>query len=560
MNEKYLQIIRVCEEMSEIAADAQISEQTLHTKQLVEAAHTPTVALVGLGPTGHALLDAATTIIETDVPDILNQAFASGPACLTLNHGDEVTLYRIGAEASVSIVDAGSRSTDICAVDELECAFPCDTLKNYRMILCSDVEGHEAWMRLYENIDAIVLRINATAAMNQSERGWLDNELIPLFGDKQIAVWIDLLDQLNTEEDQADVKDNVNKVLSKHNMDVPVFTTAKEAGNWAAAELAAVDVADFHIRKALKIGLCAVNNRIEEIRQLGTIDEKTITKAIQQLESQRKRLELAGEIAADATVSNIYSQLKINAKAGVRDFNAQAVSSICSKIDEAVPDELETLEPKIQTYLRKVWEHYQQELNGKLNEESQKSYSMLMERMEKDAGTMLAELEEDTLLAIQAAMGEAMSSQFGTWIRLDWEYQGSNSLTKLKTETRNLMLLSIPLAFTSPVLSIALLFGARYYKKNQAEKRGENFRSALKTQVRASCDDVVEDICREIERSFDCVENRIASSVLDAYKGLTDVLIAQLQALCNQQRELMTHIDKLQQMQTVTIPSLMCSL
>lgn len=560
MNEKYTQVVSVCEEMSAVAADSQIAEQIQHTKQLVENGHVPTVALVGMGPVGRTLLDAASAIGETAVPDILNQAFTNGPACLTLSHGDEIILYRIGNEGSVQITDAGIKATEGYAVDELECAFPCDALKANRMILCGGIEGHDAWMHLFENMDAIILRINATAAMNQTERGWIDNELIPTFGDKQVAIWIDLLDQLNTEDDQADVMDNVKKALSKRDMNAPVFTTAKEAGDWVAAELAKMDVADWHIRKALKIGLGAVYNRIEEVKKLGTIDEKTVTKALRQLESQRSRLELAGEIAADTTVANAYSQLKIGAKAGVRDFNLQAVSSICSKIDDAAPEELETLEPKIQAYLRKVWERYQQELNGKLNEESQKCYALLMERMEKDAGTMLAELDEDTQRVIQTAMNRGTSGQLGTLVRPDWEYQGSNSLTKLKTEARNLMLLSIPLAFTSPVTSLALFFGVRLYREKQTKKRGEEFKSALKAQVKTSCDEVVEDICREVDRSFDDAAAQMASSVLEAYKGLTDTLINQLQELCDQQRELMTRIDKLQQMQTVTIPSLMCSL
>lgn len=560
MNEKYTQIVSVCEEMSAVAADAQIADQIQHTKQLVENNHILTVALVGMGPVGRSLLDAANVICKTGTPDILNQAFSNGPVCLTLDNGDEEVLCRIGSEGRIQIADSGIKSTEGYAVDELECAFPCDALKDKRMILCGGIEGHDAWMHLFENMDAIILRINATAAMNQTERGWIDNELIPMFGDKQVAIWIDLLDQLNTEDDQADVMDNVKKALSKRDMNAPVFTTAKEAGDWAAAELGKMDVADWHIRKALKIGLGAVYNRIEEVKKLGTIDEKTVTKALRQLESQRSRLELAGEIAADTTVANAYSQLKIGAKAGVRDFNLQAVSSICSKIDEAATEELETLEPKIQAYLRKVWERYQQDLNGKLNEESQKCYSLLMERMEKDAGTMLAELDEETQQVIQAAMNRATSGQLGTLVRPDWEYQGSNNLTKLKTETRNLMLLSIPLAFSSPVLSLALIFGVRHYKKTQTAKRGEDFKTALKTQVKASCDEVVEDICREVDRSFDDAAAQMASSVMEAYKGLTDTLINQLQELCDQQRELMTRIDKLQQMQTVTIPSLMCSL
>lgn len=560
MNEKYTQIVSVCEEMAAIAADTQISEQIQHTKQLIVDGHIPTVALVGMGPVGRSLLDAANVMCETATPDILNQAFSNGPACLTLDNGEEEVLYRIGSEGRIQIADSGIKATEVHSVDELECTFPCSTLKDNRMILCGGIEGHDAWMHLFENMDAIILRINATAAMNQTERGWIDNELIPMFGDKQVAIWIDLLDQLNTEDDQADVMDNVRKALSKRDINAPVFTTAKEAGDWTSAELAKMNVADRHIRKALKICLGAVYKRIEEVKKLGTIDEKTVTKALRQLESQRSRLELAGEIAADTTVANAYSQLKIGAKAGVRDFNLQAVSSICSKIDDAAPEELETLEPKIQAYLRKVWERYQQELNGKLNEESQKCYALLMERMEKDAGTMLAELDEDTQKVIQAAMNRATSGQFGTVVRPDWEYQGSNNLTKLKTETRNLMLLSIPLAFSSPVLSLALIFGVRHYKKTQTAKRGEDFKTALKTEVKASCDEVVEDICREVDRSFDDAAAQMASSVLEAYKGLTDTLINQLQELCDQQRELMTRIDKLQQMQTVTIPSLMCSL
>lgn len=560
LKERYTQIVTVCEQMAETAGDIQISRQLRHTRQLLEQEHLPTIALVGMGPTGRSLLDAAAAICRMEMPDSIREAFAAGPACLTLENGERETLCRVGAEGNVQIANAGVRGENAGAVDELLCTIPCDRLHSRRLLLCGGVEGHDAWVRLLENTDAVILRLNATSAMNQTERSWIDNELLPLYGRQRIAVWVDLLDQLNTEEDRNDVMENIQKALGKRELDTPVFSAVGEAEGWAAGELERTDVWDQHVRKALKICLSTIQSRIDEIRSLGAVDEEIMAKARRQLESQRSRLELAGEVAADTTVANAYAKMKIDAKAGVRDFNLQAVASICSKIDEASLEELETLEPKIQAYLRGVWERYQQELNEKLEEESQKCYALLMERMEKDAGSMLDQLDEDTRRVMQAAMGGSGAQQGGTVVRPNWEYQGSNSLTKLKTETRNLMLLSIPLAFASPVLSLALIFGVRHYRKTQTEKRGDDFRDALKDQVKASCEETVEEICREVDRTFDSAGGQMAASVREAYNGLTDTLIRQLQELYEQQRGLMARIDALHQMQSVTIPSLICSL
>lgn len=560
LSEKHVQALGLCEELAKISDDGQILEQFAHTKQLLDSEHVPTIAVVGMGPTSCSLLDAASAVCEVPVPEILNQTFTTGPASLTLTNGEKERLYMVSAESYVQIEDVNAARRSANAIEELMFTFPCERLNTNQLILCGGVEGHETWKLLLENIDAVVLRINATAAMNQVERGWIDNELLPLFGKKHFAIFIDLIDRLNTEADQADLMENVKAALRKREMDTPVFTSAKEAGAWAFTELSNMDVSEQHVQKALKICLNAINKRIDNINQLGTIDEKVLAKAVDQVESQRSRLELAGEIAAKTTVANTYSQLRIDAKSGVRDFNRQAVNSICSKIDEAKPNELESLEPKIQAYLRKVWEIYQQQMNEKLNEESQKCYSLLMERMEKDAGSMLSELDEETQRVIFTAMNKAASGLADTQIRPDWEYQGSNTLTKLKTETRNLMLLSIPLAFTSPVLSLALIFGVRQYKKNQTEKRGEEFRESLRKQVKISCDEMVEDICKEVDKSFDAVAEQIECSILKAYNGLTDTLIGQLQDLRQQQQTLETRITALNQVKTVTIPSIILSL
>lgn len=561
LNEKYAQMMSVCEEMAKTSDDAQITEQFAHTRQLLETEHTPTVALIGLGPVGRSLLDAAGEICGTEVPSTLDQSFANGPTCLTLEDGEEEALYRIAAEGCIQIADAGIPAADNCSVDELVCGFPCGRLRNTRMILCGGVTNYENWVQLMENMDVVALRVNATAAMNQVERQWIDNTLLPLFGKTHGAIWLDLLDQLNTEEDRQTVVETVKKTLAKRDLEIPVFSTAKEVGEWMFAELADMNVRDQFIRKALRISLHMADNRITQIRQIGSVDEQAVSKAVRALESQRKQMELAGEIAADTTVINTYTKLKLDAKAGVRDFNAQAVDSICQKIADAPYDELETLEPKIQAYLRKVWERYQQEMNARMNEETAKCYASVMERMEMDAGKMIADMDEETQEILREAISRPVAEQGGTLVRPDWEYQGTNSLTKLKVETRNMMLLAIPLAFFAhPVLAVATFFGAKYYCKSQSEKRGEEFRNALKEQVRTSCNDVLEDVLREVDRSFDEAAAQTAAIVRDAYKELIDKLIEQLNQLAQRQHALAGRVEALNHMQTVTIPSLDCSL
>lgn len=560
VNEKYNQMIGICEEMANTAADSQIAEQIAHAKQMIETAHVPTVALVGMGSVGNSLIKAAGDICNQDMPVIMNNAFAKGPLCLMLEDGDAESLYRVTAEGRIQIENAETRPTEITDVDELVCKVPCDELKNKNVILCGDVHNHDNWVQLFEHSDVIALRVNATAAMNQVERGWIDKELIPLFGKNHCAIWVDQMNLLNTEEDQADVLALVNKTLQKRGLEIPVFVAAAEVGAWMKNELESMNVQEQYMHRLMKICLSVVDSRITEIQKAEALDEKSIRNAIFALESQRSNLELAGRIAAESTVMNTYEKLKSDAKAGVRDFNLQAVDSICKKVTDASSDELETLEPKIQTYLRKVWERYQQEMNLKLNAETEKCYATLMERMEQDAAKLISDMDEQTQRILQEAINRPVTEHGGRLVRPDWEYQGTNHLTKLKVETRNMMLLAIPLVFTSPVLAIATFFGAKKYRAVQTEKRGNEFRDAMKAQIRTSCEEVVESICDEVSRNFDSVAAETADAVKQAYNGLTDRMIEQLKELAAEQKALVAKIEALKHMQTVTIPSLNCSL
>ena len=560
MNDRFQKMLDVCHEMAEKTNDPLITQRWNHTKQQLEAAHTPTAAVIGMGPVGHALLDAAEKFCNAPLPAVVDRAFEHGPACLALEHSETQMLVRITDVGEIPIEDAKAKQETGDGADELRCRFPCDALENRKLYLCGGVTGHEAWSYLLEDVDVLVLRVNATAAMNQEERNWLDQELIPLFGKKHAAVWIDLMDQLNTEEDQADVLDMMAGVMKKRALEMPVFVDKQDVCEWMRTELEQLPVEEAYPVRVLRIFLKDMESRIEELQQADMTNGQAVSKAVQELDAKRGQLELAGEIAADTTVVNAYENLKREAKIGVRDFNEQAVESICKKIETATFEELENMEPKIQSYLRKIWERYQQQMNAKLNEETAKCYAQLMNQMEKDAGKLFAEMDDETRNIIAEAIGKPVQVQGGVLIRPDWEIQGSNGLTKLKVEARNMMLLAIPIAFTSPLLAVATLYGAKQYKKIQTEKRGDVFRSSLQKQVRASCAEILEDICGEVDRNFDDAAGKIASSVRGAYTGLADQMIDQLNQLAERQSAFARRADALRQMRSVTIPGMLCTL
>ena len=556
--EKCAQIIGVCEEIAKTADDLQITEQINHTKQMINTAHTPTLALAGIGPVGYSLLNVASKICEMEMPAAIKGVFANGSSCLTIEHSESERLYRVTSDGNFPITDCTTKPNEIVDVDELVYASPCEKLKEKKIILCGNIVKHDDWISLFENIDIVVLRINATAVMNQTERNWLDNELIPLFGKSHCAIWIDLMDQLNTETDQEDVMSLVKNTLRKRNLEIPIFTFSGAVKEWMLNELAKIDVYEQYRYKMMKICLNILSSRIMEIQNIKTIDEQSLKAVILKIESQRNNLELAGRIAAETTVVNTYEKLKIDAKAGIHDFNTQAIDNICQKVKDISIEELEDLEPNIQKYLRKVWEQYQQEMNVKLHAATEKCYEELMTQMEEDAARFISDMDEETQNLLEEAINRSVTSKDGNLVRPDWEYQGTNSLTKLKIETRNMMMLSIPLVFVSPVLAVATFFGAKYYKKTQSEKRGNEFRESLMMQIRSSCDAVVQDICDEVDRNFDEVALKTADEVKQAYCNLVDKLIEQINELIAEQKALNTRIETLKSMQTVTIPSLMC--
>lgn len=509
---KYSDMMNVCGQIKEKTQDAGIAETAAWIRMSLEKEHKPTMALVSFHSNHLERFSFLKKCAGVEVPEKIAELFEGKSVCLFLDYYNTPVIM----------------NTDNIAGDRIVLGLPSELLKKNRIVICDEIQSKEDWLNLSDEIDIVCLVINATMAMNQMERAWLKECAKPLFADNELIIAITKMDCLNVDEEVQSVRRIVEDGLSRLKITVKVFEALQDGMLYMETFLKKNPIQDNHDKRVARNGLTALKEQVMLLSDRVVIEEETIQCTVNQLEKQQKTLELAGQLAAESILCNALNQSKVQICESVRDYGRQMAENIHKKVENSPPEQLETMDERIKGYISGSWEYYLNSMSSKMDTEVERVVSKLTKQMEIDAGTLITNLDESAKRTVY----DAISLKTVDRVRItDYENMNHDGCSpadisagaiseRLRKETRNMMLLSVPLFFVNPFVSVGNIFAARLLGKMRINNELKNVRTEFAGQIENICSDNAEMMVLQIENSFNDMILTGVLNVKAAYANL----------------------------------------
>ena len=546
-----IEIPQKIDEVALKAHDEQLNQLSAWVRSALEKTHKPSFALVSFNLNHSDRLRMIRNYCGIAVPEDNVKLIEGEPTCLILDYNETPRLLREEATAT----------------DRLELGLPFECLKNYRVIICDEIQSEEEWLALTAEIDACSLVVNATMAMTQSERTWLSSCAKQMFAANEIAIVLTKINFLNNEEDIEEVRLSVMNTLTRFGMDTKVFESESAAFEWMLDSLRAPGIQERYDVRILQNALTAAQKRIRALLDTATIDASTIQSTLEQLNKRRQYLELAGQMAAESVLANSLNSLKAQLCDGIRDYGRQMAQNIKNKVENTPLDQLESIEDKINGFISGSWDYYIKSMMSKAVEETEAISKKLVKQIEIDAGSMIVELDESARRTLYSSLGLSdFSTEFEGEITLDRRPLSGSERAEvsvgaitdhLRKETRNMMLLSIPLLFVNPLASVGTVFAAKAYGKFKLKNELTDIRSEMVGQVEKACYESSEHIAKQVEQNIEDEIRTGSISIKSAYGNLVSQIESSLDELKKSQDEKAALKDYLNNVLNVVFPQLM---
>lgn len=553
---KYNNILDKFDEIAEKTQDDNVDSIAVWVRESVEKEHKPTMALVSFNLNHAERFHMVRQFFGIEIPKEIVQLVDGEPTCLILDYNETTAL--------LNDYISGRR--------HILFGMPVETLKNYRIAICDEVQSDNEWFELSNEIDMACLIINATMAMNQMERTWLKECAVTFFEENELVLMISRMEQLNEDEDVDTVHKVIKDSLERIGVSLKVFENAKESLDWMIYSIKDISIQEKHDKRVVRNAVNVMDKRLKYLVDSVVISSITIQSSIGQLKKQQKSFELAGQLAAESIFYNDMNNLKIRLCDGIRDYGRQMAANIRKKIENSPFDQLEKMDDKINGYVSGSWEYYIKSMFEKTDMEMEAIAQKLTKQMETDAGVFVSELDESARRTVYNALGltsiqiEAESPELIAPRSL---IHGKNVFTEinvgtitdqLRKETRNMMLLSIPLLFVNPMISLGNIFVAKAYGKIKTESELEGIRSEMIKQIEGICFDNAESMVHQVESSFD-EETRTGSiNIKSAYNSIIHKLETSLNELNDSQAEKIALKSYLNDQITVVFPEFLNNL
>lgn len=553
---QYETILGTFDEISAKTQDDRVDSIAAWTRASIEEIHKPTIALVSFNLNHIERFRVIKQFFGVEIPEEIVAMTDWEPICMILDYNESPALLNNGRNAG----------------RQIWFGLPYESLKELRIAICDEVSLWSEWLELSNEIDMACLVINATMAMNQMERNWLQECGISFFEESELVLAITRMEQLNDNDDIQAVHKVVADSLKRIGASIKVFEKMEEALKWMTSLVQREDIQEKHDRRVVKNGIKGMTSQLKKLLDRVMIDSATIQSTADQLNRQQKDLESAGQFVVESILSNALNRLKIQLCDGIRDYGRQMAANIKKKIADVPLDQLETMDDKINRYISGSWEYYIKSMSVKAEAEMEVIAQKLAKQLETDVGMLISGLDESARRTVYRALGlipDQMKTAGLTLVHPLTIIHDQNALTEvsvgtitdqLRKEIRNMMLISIPLFFVNPLLSVGSILVSGAYGKIKTNRELKDILSEMAEQTERACFHNAESIVHRVEENFNDEIQAGSIHIQSVYRNLIQQIENRLIELNNSQEAKIALQGYLNDQITVVFPDFRANL
>lgn len=519
MDKKYSSILKRCREAaleSKIPAINGIVDR--YEELLFE--EKPRITFIEIGGDSASLARAAKGLCGEDVlRNYLKFLRYKNEWCICLEYGEETALYAGGIMDGLKI-DAEQVQDDNSNIFTL--TVPVESLQNKTVILLNAGSGELANAWEIAASEEIYLLTSAIMAMTGAQRSWIAGYIQEYFDNDRFYVCLAGTELLQDAAQEKQVVAYVNDCLNE-------YPGAKcvRAEHDISNKMQSLSGRNLKERSRRRM----IQNMIHEIMKvLGheldslKISGEQYIYVEKQLEKYRSQLVTAGKVTAESVLVNQVNMI-INAVCDSAEEYGEAVYDSIRAAVMAAKD-VEEAENRICSYMERSWEYFARETSAQIAKDFAGINNKIMKRMEEDIHEMMRNLE----VPEQSLWGYIMDFDDKDYVfHVEFDSASDDAMRRVSKNARNMMLLSIPLLFVSPTLSVTALVGGGIYSRLGKKSEDKKYREELLSHVGKACERTKRDAIQGFTDTLNAENDKMKKLILQGYQNLVDLLKAELE-------------------------------
>lgn len=540
MDREFDKACKICEILNNSSGDQVIVELCSWINSSVNANHIPTIAIVSVEKSLNDLYCIAEKFLEIEFDEIPLLSVQDNPVCITFMYGEE-SCFSFSENGDDLRVTYGS-----CFVDS-------ERLKEMNLMLCSGLPK-DVWLELSSEIDAVCLETNATMAMTNSERTWVKDVAVPLFGSSAVYLGIEKLDKLNSNKDRSDLRANVGNTCSRIGITNAISEGCLEAIELILPSLELQSITKKRQTRILRNGVTAIKERLDVLVDESKINDEDILATKDALKSRKATLALNGDFISEVIIKNTISELKSEVVASTEDYGREIVDNIRMNLESTSDVDIYKVIEKIPEYIESAWRYFLTESGKLFDKKLELLYKDITQQIEKDLAELISTMNPKEIKVLYEALGLQMSgfdmsSNFGMdrsisnpeTTTLDVEARYEQMRENVGRETRNLMILSLPLLFVNPLYSIGIVIGANTLQKIKQKDQHKEQRAVLQSEIETLCESCRLQVVDTVVSSSEEMTKSSIEGVKQTYDGFIDMMNQHIESLEGNLKEAETY-------------------
>ena len=436
-----------------------------------------------------------------------------------IEQGEETAVFVGDQFPKCSIVDD---SVDFIPPIRLVVTLPSERFADKKIVLISAGNIDNASTRKVASSGRLVLLTNATMPLTNVQKGWIDSFVKEGFDLKRFAVYIAHTEKLLEDSQETEVVDYVRTYLDQYSTDIPIFYDES-----AVTEFVSSDNADQYAEAKVNTVLNMIREidvvLENEIKSL-SLKEEEYTRISREISRMSAAFVHAGELSANNVLGNHISEIVDAIDKSAEEYSNEMFDSIKQTILSA--KDIDDVEEKIAPYMEKSWEFFAKETSVQISKDFNELNIKLTQRMETDVEDMVKTLDMNAQSVIAEFVNDTDSMYFPV---SSYEQASDEARNAVKRNARNLIILSIPMLFISPTLSVATILGSGIYSKLGNKQEDKKYRDELIDHVGSACRKARKDAIGSFENTLQEEQERMKGLVLEGYQNFLNLILQNLE-------------------------------
>lgn len=467
--------------------------------------------------------------------------------CVRIEYGEEIALYKGDALEGIR-VDAEQAHDE--NLNFLTLTIPAGFLQNKAIILLNAGDKEIIDAREIATSEEVYLLINAVMAMTEVQKRWIAKHIPKYFDVDRFFVCLAGAELLADEDQERQVIAYIHEYLNQY----PGVRCVK-AERGLISKIQSLDEENLknHSRKRI------IKNMLHEI--IGVLEHKVVSLGTseeeydhlkKQLEKYRDQLAMAGKITVESVLDNQIRAV-INA---VNNSAEEYGDAVCNSIHDAImtAKNIEEVESRICSYMEHCWEYFARETSAQVAKDFEGINNKVLERMEEDIHEIMMHLD----MKEQALLEQSMNFVDVDYVfQIEYDGASDDALRKVSKNARNMMILSIPLLFVSPALSVTALVSGGIYSRLGKKSEDRKYREELLSHVEKACQKAKKDAVKGFTDTLNAENSRMKNLIYQGYQNLIDLLKDELDKRREKSVESMELLTSIQRVLIDDIPTFM---